>query len=120
MTRHHAFASVDCDPKDLPKWKLKKLAKGRVSCLFGPSKGTAVESDFTYSQSNNKNIKDNDDGKEIDDYDNDEKDDFSQSSADHDDDDDEVRLMKIKQCGDSSLSCWKLEEYGSWMFEATQ
>jgi serine/threonine protein kinase len=107
MTRHHAYAFVDCKPDQLPKWLLKKLAKGRVMCLFGLSDGAVTATEFIYRKSLGKNTE----TEENHDFD----DDASQSSADSHEEED--RHMEIIGRGDSSVLCWKLEEGGAWNFE---
>jgi len=37
MAKHRVFSFCDCDPKDLPKLVVKRLARGRVVALFGLS-----------------------------------------------------------------------------------
>lgn len=112
MTRHHAFAFIDCEADQLPKWLLKKLTKGRVRCLFGLSKGTTNEKTFIYKKPSAKG-----DVKE-DINDDDAHDNASQSSADSFEE--EAREMNIVERSDSSVLCWKLEEYGAWEFEAAR
>ncbi len=109
MTRHHSFAFADCNPEELPKWLLNRLAKGRVSCLFGLSNENQsfAETKFVYTKPLSKN---NEDGEDED------SDDASQSSAGSAVEEEE-RLMKIIKRGDASLQCWKLEEHGAWEFE---
>ncbi len=101
ITRHHTYAFIDSSPELLPKWLIKKMAKGRVQCLFGVANGQLKEFSYIYRQSKPaENDKDADD-------------DESQSSTEID----EERKMKIIQYGDASIRCWKLEEYGAWNFE---
>ncbi len=107
MTRHHTFAFIDCEVDQLPQWLLKKLAKGRVACLFGLSEGSTNEKKFVYRKPSTKNSINEDIC--------DAGDDASQSSADSFEE--EPRQMRIIERGDSSVCCWKLEEYGAWEFE---
>jgi len=105
ITRHHSYAFIDCAIDQLPKWLIKRLAKGRVLCLFGVSKGPTNQGTYIYSKSNadvteKEEVTDDDDNE-------------SQSSNEND----EERQMIILQRGDASLRCWKLEEYGEWCFE---
>lgn len=105
VTRHHVFVFVDCEPEKLPKWIIQKMAKGRVLCMFGLSKGPLKESRHEYLAPSK--IGEDEDMND---------DDSQSSSSDHEDNDDK-RVMKIIARGDSSIRCWKLEEYGAWNFE---
>ena len=107
LTRHHTYAFVDCEPDQLPEWLKRKLAKGRVQCLFGISDGPLRESEYVF-----RKVSVND--REMAEVDDDE----SQSSTEIDEED--IRLMKIIARGDASIRCWKLEEHGVWKFEDVQ
>jgi len=111
VARHHAFAFVDCDIKELPTYVLKTLAKGRVLCLFGISSGRTTDSKYTYSSSN-------DDtpivSKDVQDAKTSLKDSTDPNSSSDSDAERSSHTMIIVQRGDSSLCCITLEEYGVW------
>lgn len=115
MTRHHSFAFVDCNPDDLPQWILKKLAKGRVSCLFGLSNGNEpqTESQHVYCKNATKDEEQDQETK-------DNMDDVASQSSNESGVDEEERQMKIIKRGDASLLCLKLEEYGAWEFQSSK
>ena len=119
MTRHHAFVFVDTDPRELPTYLLRILAKGRILCLFGVADGPLSESEYEYGdlkegESGKSGIKTRLTDKEMrfDDDNCSVSSDESEGGMEED-----RRIMKMLTRSESSLRCMDLKEFGEWTFQ---
>eukprot|EP00934_Nitzschia_sp_Nitz4_P007204 Nitzschia sp. Nitz4//scaffold47_size129522//100548//103188//NITZ4_003566-RA/size129522-snap-gene-0.188-mRNA-1//1//CDS//3329552845//7194//frame0 len=103
MAKPQLFCFCDCDPRELPSLVIKRLARGRVSCLFGISEGEPV--DYTMSYRPNETVGD---------------DDTSVKSTDSQEDEDDAALMRVISGVKNGIDWLQVDEKASWKtsFEA--
>lgn len=95
MSKHQVFAFVDCDPRQLPPSTMKRLARGRTSCILGSSQEEPFASEVEYR------IHDG-------------IDDASVRSTDSDEDEKDNYTTGILGTNENGLRWITIEEHGKW------
>ena len=106
LTKHHLFVFVDGDPNELPDSAVRRLARGKTSCIFGTSASGICETKYIYEAHNNAT-------------DADDKQDGDDTSVDSDtsaggNPNDKPHTTCLVGSGESQLRLITLEEYGKW------
>ena len=102
MAKHQVFAFCDCDPRDLPVLVLKRLARGRVLCLYGVTAGSPAHDnvlDYTISYSPNERIVD---------------DDVSVKSTDSKEEDEDAHVMRVLASNKNGMEWLTVDEKEKW------
>lgn len=105
MAKQQLFCFCDCNPKDLPALVLKRLARGRVLCLYGVSKNEEEDLDYKLSYAPNEKVGD---------------DDVSVKSTDSQEDENDAQTMRVIASSRNGLEWLTVDEKEKWMtsFEA--
>ncbi len=103
MAKHQVFCFCDCDPRNLPLIVLKRLARGKVSCLYGVSK---QDVDYKVSYAPNEKIND----------------DTSVKSTDSKEDEDDAQMMRVVASSRNGMDVLCVDEKEQWStsFEALE
>lgn len=101
LMKQRLFVFVGSDARDLPKFLLKRLSRGKVACLFGPSKDDMCFQDVVSYQANENN------------------DDASVRSTDSDEDDADNHTMELVGCKVNGIQWITVEDGGDWEKEFT-
>jgi hypothetical protein len=97
MAKHQVFGFCDCDPRELPPLVLKRLARGRVLCLYGVATDDYL--DFTVSYVPNEKTGD---------------DDGSVKSTDSKDDHDDAHVMRVLASNRNGMEWLTVDEKERW------
>uniref|UniRef100_A0A7S4V1H4 Protein kinase domain-containing protein n=2 Tax=Ditylum brightwellii TaxID=49249 RepID=A0A7S4V1H4_9STRA len=119
MSRHHTFVFADCDPMTLPTHLIKRFARGRTLCVFGPSSKPTFKIDNIYDGEGNVKVStdtENDDNACSEEGGDDDDDDYSVDSTDSDKGK-VSHSMSIVGGKDSGLYCITLADQAKWTWE---
>jgi serine/threonine protein kinase len=95
MAKQQLFCFCDCNPHDLPALVLKRLARGRVLCLYGASE---EDLDYTLSYAPNETVDD----------------DVSVKSTDSVEDDQDAQTMRVISSSKNGLEWLTVDEKEKW------
>lgn len=98
MAKPQLFCFCDCDPRELHPMVLKRLARGRVLCLFGVA---GEELDYKMSYAANEKLED----------------DASVKSTDSKEDDDDAHTMRVVASNKNGIQWLKVDEKEKWSTE---
>lgn len=108
MSKHPLFVSVDCDPRELPEYVQKRLARGRTGAIIGhcaEAEGNSYIGRVSYAHKVEGPVKK---GKQID------SDDTSIRSTDSDDDENDDYSSKAMGCRVNAVRWFTVSEDGEW------
>jgi serine/threonine protein kinase len=110
MAKFPLVAFCDCDPRDLPPIVLKRLARGRVLCLYGISE---QDVDFTVDYEPNETVPVDDDGNGNGNG-NDNDDTMSVKSTDSVEDGDDAFTMRVIGSSQNGMQWLTVDEKQDW------
>lgn len=96
MSKPQICCFCDCDPRELPEIVIKRLARGRVLCLFGVSED---DLDYTVTYEPNERVGD---------------DNISVKSTDSQEDMDDAWTMRIVASGKNGINWLTVDEKEEW------
>jgi hypothetical protein len=95
LMKQRLFVFVGSDARDLPDFLVKRLARGKVACLFGPSKDETYQIDASY-EANERHA------------------DSSVRSTNSDEDDGDNHTMQLVGCKANGIQWITVEDGGDW------